>query len=137
MQRISYFVGAATLVLLTATACRDREACERSRMKMQQTWADLKNTAAKQKVPTTFEDLSEADKANRMAQWSPIEEKAELLRSSFETKQITWNAADKAREELNSRASTIDTEGKPLLAGFSHQLQTANAAYDQMQKDCR
>jgi hypothetical protein len=137
MRQTSYFVGAVVLVMVGSTACKDREACERSRMQMQQTWADLKNTAAKEKVPGTFEDLNEAEKANRLAEWSPIEENAELLRSSFETKQITWNAADKARQDLNSKASAISPAGRPMVEGFARQLQAANDAYDQMQKDCR
>ncbi len=137
MRRIDYFVGTAALVLAGATACKDREACERSRMKMEQTWAELRNTAAKRKVPASFEELSESDKANRLAQWTPIEQDAELLRSSFETRQITWQAAEKAHRELNEHASTLDTKGQPLTEGFARQLQAANAAFDQMRKDCR
>ncbi len=137
MRQIGYFVAAAALGLLGATACKDREACERSRMKMQQTWAELRNTAAKRKVPATFEELSEAEKSGRLTQWTPIEQDAELLRSSFETKQITWNAAEKAHRELNEHASALNVEGQPLTEGFARQLQTANAAYDQMRKDCR
>ncbi len=137
MRQIGYFVAAAALVLLGATSCKDREACERSRMKMQQTWAELRNTAAKRKVPATFEELSEAEKTARLTQWTPIEQDAELLRSSFETKQITWNAAEKAQRELNEHASVLKTDGQPLTEGFARQLQAANAAYDQMRKDCR
>lgn len=130
-------LGTAALLLAGTSACKDREACERSRMKMQHTWADLKNTAAKQKVPSAFEDLTETEKAHRRELWEPVEGSAELLRSSFETKQITWNAAEKARQELNTQASALPNDGKPLAEGFARQLQAANAAYEEMQRDCR
>src|SRR5688572_12893400 len=84
---------------LLALACQQNEKCEEARLALTRKWETLRNTAASRKHVPEDSELNEQQKSQRFEQWAKIEAKAELMRSSFETKQVTWDAAEKSRRE--------------------------------------
>ena len=136
MKRIVCVGCALAMGFIASVGCKDRQACEQSRLKMMHTWEDVKHTAAARKVPASYEQLSHAEKTLREERWAPIELQAETLRSSFETPQITWDAADRAREIVEAKYAEIPREG-PLVEGFGRQLASANVQYEELRKQCR
>ena len=106
-------------------------------MKMADTWETIKYTAGKQKVPPSHMDVTSAQKAKQRALWQPIEDQAETLRSSFETTQITWDAAEKAHQAIQQQYSQVPAGGDAMSQGFGTQLQMASAEYAQLRKQCR
>ena len=45
--------------------------------------------------------------------------RAELVRSSFETRQVTWRSADKARRELGAIFTPLQAKNDPVTGGFA------------------
>jgi hypothetical protein len=119
------------------TGCKDRQACEEARLRMSRTWEEVKKTAAVRKVPASYEVLSEKEKADREAKWRPIEIEAETLRSSFETPQVTWDAAERSRGVIQAKYSEIPSAGNPLIEGFGRQLSSANVQYEELKANCK
>ena len=70
-------------------SCQDDARCERARLDLDKTWAELRQAATRRK-------LEGVD----VPSWMDIEKKAELLESSFMTRQVTWESASKATQEL-------------------------------------
>jgi hypothetical protein len=137
LRRLCIFSCAAAVALCGLTSCKDREACEQARLKMARTWESVMATAGKRKTPASYEELSPADKAARQAQWQPIQDQAETLRSSFETEQVTWNAADKASEKLETKLKEIPTSTDPMNEAFAKQFELAKAEYVAFSDECR
>ncbi|MBN1605947.1 MAG: hypothetical protein JW940_04910 [Polyangiaceae bacterium] len=137
LARLCIFSCAATVALSGVASCKDRQACERARLKMEGTWESVMSTAGKRKIPSSYEELSPADKAARLAQWQPIQDQAETLRSSFETEQVTWNAADKAIGKLEEKLKEIPTGADPLNEAFAKQFELAKSEYAEFCNQCR
>jgi len=129
---VALSIGCSALV-----GCKDKQACEEARLRMSRTWDEVKKTAAARKVPASYEVLSDKEKSEREAKWAPIEVQAETLRSSFETPQVTWDAAERARETIQAKYSEIPSSGNPLIEGFGRQLSSANVQYDELKSKCR
>ena len=137
MNRFVCVAVALSIGCFSLGGCKDRQACEEARLRMSRTWEDVKNTAAARKVPASYEVLSEKEKADREAKWAPIEIEAETLRSSFETPQVTWDAADRARGVIQAKFSEIPNDGNPLVQGFGRQLSSANVQYEELKASCK
>jgi hypothetical protein len=129
--------GTALGILLTIVACKDQEACEKARLKMEAQWAEVRNTAASLKTPKSFEELTEVQKKQRHDAWLKVEQKAELLRSSFETVQITWDAARKAQRELARVYSDVPQGGGALAESFPRLLNQTSQQLAQYEGECR
>ena len=106
--------------------CQDEVRCERERMDLNKAWSELHTSATHYKlegvdVPT----------------WTVIENKAELLESSFQTRQVTWNSAKKASDEIKSKLPTLDSGEGVKLASFRNSAENALKQQTSFEKDCR
>ena len=105
--------------------CHDRE-CEAARLELAQTWETLRNTATSRQQIPEGSSLSQGEQDERIRTWKSIEERAELVRSSFETAQVTWTAADKARKELGELFTPLQAKDDPVTRGFGVTLEAAD-----------
>jgi hypothetical protein len=126
--------GAALLAL--GAACHDPE-CEAARLELEQTWQTLRDTATSRKQIPEGLDLSQAQEQERIRVWTTIEERAELVRSSFETSQVTWPSADKARTDLTEAFRPLASKDDPMTRGFSLTLNQADQRMAAFRKTCR
>jgi hypothetical protein len=125
-------LGAAALVL----GCHDRE-CEAARLELTQTWETLRATAtSRQQIPEGL-SLSQAEQDERVRTWKGIEDRAELLRSSFETSQVTWPSADKARKELGTLFTPLQAKDDPMTRGFAVMLGEADKRMSTFRGQCK
>lgn len=119
-----------------AVACHDPK-CEAARIELAQTWETLRNTAtSRQQIPEGL-DLSPAQQQERIRVWTTIEDRAELLRSSFATSQVTWPSADKARAELGDAFQPIASNDDPMTRGFALTLSQGDQRMAEFRKACR
>jgi len=117
-------------------ACHDQE-CEAARLELAQTWETLRATAtSRQQIPEGAE-LSKLEENDRIRLWKSIESKAELIRSSFETKQVTWPSADKARKELGAVFTPLESQDDPMTRGFGVTLGEADKRMAAFRSQCR
>lgn len=137
MMRAWILCSAVAILAGGAVSCKDQQVCEQGRLKMERTWQNVKNTAGKRKIPPGNAELTASEKAQRLTQWQPIEDQAETLRSSFETRQITWGAAEKAHSTIHARFKEIPATGDSLHHGFGTQLQMASAEYSRLREQCQ
>ena len=95
-------------------------------MDLNKTWAELRNAATHHKLEGT--DVST---------WSVIEKKAETLESSFMTRQVTWNSAKKASDEIASKLPALESNEGVRLASFKTSAETAIKQQSNFEKECR
>ncbi|MEY2932498.1 MAG: hypothetical protein RL033_3247 [Pseudomonadota bacterium] len=125
---------AATVAL--AFGCHDRE-CEGARLVLEQTWETLRDTAtSRQQIPEGL-SLSQGEQDERVRTWKSIEDRAELVRSSFETTQVTWSAADKARKELATLFTPLQAKDDPVTRGFATTLGDADKRMSSFRTQCQ
>lgn len=117
-------------------ACHD-EQCEAERLQLTQTWETLRNTATSRKQIPEASDLSKSEQDERIRVWTDIEAKAELIRSSFQTPQVTLAPAQKARAELEQLFKPIASSSDPMVRGFAVTLADADKRLDGFRKNCR
>jgi hypothetical protein len=106
--------------------CQDEVRCERERMDLNKAWAELRTAATHHKLEGT--DIST---------WTVIEKKAETLESSFMTRQVTWNSAKKASDEIASKLPALETNEGVRLASFKNSAETAIKQQTNFEKECR
>ena len=106
--------------------CQDEVRCERERLDLNKAWAELRTAATHHKLEGT--DVST---------WSLIENKAELLESSFQTRQVTWNSAKKASDEIASKLPTLESNEGVKLVSFKNSAETAIKQQSSFEKECR
>ena len=106
--------------------CKDEVRCERQRLDLDKTWAELRTAA-------THRKLEGVD----VPSWTDIESKAELLESSFETRQVTWNSADEASKAIESKLPALESSGDVSLASFRASAESAIKQQDSFEKSCR
>jgi hypothetical protein len=126
------------MTVLMMVGCKDRQACERSRLDQAKTWEGLKLEAASLKFPREDQaaDMSESEREDRLKRWSEVEEHAALLESAFNTRQITWTSAEKHLGELASEyAQKPSPEGTGH--GFDQALDRARQAFESFKASCR
>jgi hypothetical protein len=131
--------GAAALALvgLVALGCQQNTQCESERLELAKTWETLRNTAASRKHVPEDSALTEAERSERLQAWTKIEEKADLIRSSFETRQVTWEPAQKARKDLEDLYKGAANPNDPLITGFGVLLGTADKQYEGYRSACK
>ena len=136
-RRCGWFSAAALVVTaLGMPACHNQE-CEAARLELTQTWETLRATAtSRQQIPEGAE-LSERESNERVRLWKSIEGKAELLRSSFETPQVTWPSAEKARRELGAIFTPLESQNDPMTRGFGVTLAEADKRMAAFRGQCR
>ena len=122
---------------LSLSACKDREACEQSRLEMAKTWKKVQDNAAT-RAAQPDEGLTEQQKDEHRKLWGEIEERAHLVQGSFTTEQVTWPAAEKGRAELKQAFQTkITNKDDPLVTGFGRLLDEADGKFDAFRDKCR
>jgi hypothetical protein len=125
-------LGAGALLL----GCRDRE-CEAARLELTQTWESLRATAtSRQQIPEGL-SLSQGEQDERVRTWKSIEDRADLIRSSFETPQVTWPSADKARRELGAIFTPLQAKEDPVTRGFAVMLGEADKRMSTFRGHCQ
>jgi hypothetical protein len=117
--------------------CQQSTQCEQDRLELTKTWETLRNTAASRKHVPEESPLTEAERAERLQSWTKIEEKAELIRSSFETRQVTWEPAERARKDLDGLYKSAANPNDPLIQGFGVLLGTADKQYETFRSACK
>lgn len=132
---LSLAIGCAC-VTAAVTACHDPK-CEAARLDLAQTWETLRNTATSRRQIPEGLDLSQDQERERIRVWTEIEDRAELLRSSFATTQVTWPSADKARAELGEAFKPLATNDDPMTRGFALTLGQADQRMAEFRKTCR
>jgi len=133
-------LGLLPSMALAAGACLagcQNEECEAARLQLTQTWETLRNTATSRKQIPEGADLSKSEEDERIRIWTSIEDRAELARSSFETPQVTWPAAEKARADLGAAFKPIESSTDPMTRGFALTLSEADQRLASFRKDCR
>jgi hypothetical protein len=130
-------VAAVGLVAAALLGCQQSQECEASRLELAQTWETLRNTATSRKQIPEASDLSKGEEGDRIRVWTEIEDRAELLRSSFETSQVTWSSADKARADLGRAFSPLASSTDPMTRGFAITLTDADKRLEAFRKSCR
>jgi endonuclease III-like uncharacterized protein len=115
-----------SLAACSLVGCKDEVHCERERLNLDKTWAELHQSATHRKlegvdVPT----------------WTDIENKLELLESSFMTQQVTWESADKASKDIESKLPALHTEQNVQLVGFRTSAESAIKEQGSFEKECR
>jgi len=106
--------------------CQDEVRCERERMDLNKAWSELRTAATHHKMEGT--DVST---------WAVIENKAETLESSFQTRQVTWNSAKKASDAIASKLPTLESSEGVKLAGFKNSAESAIKQQTSFEKECR
>jgi hypothetical protein len=134
-QALSGALVALSLVVV-GTGCHDPE-CEAARLELTRTWETLRDTATSRKQIPEGADLTQAEEQGRIRVWTTIEDRAELLRSSFETSQVTWPSAEKARGELGEAFKPLASKDDPMTQGFALTLNEADQRMAAFRKSCR
>jgi hypothetical protein len=115
------------LALVTSLAsCKQNETCERGRQSLARAYDSLRQAAAERKLFGT-----------EPQRWSEIETKTDLLQSAFATPQVTWSSAEKARNDVQAKLSSISTTNETGLAVFRQTAQEVFAEQDRFAQKCR
>lgn len=107
-------------------ACKDDVQCEKARMELNKTWSELHQAAVRRK-------LDGVD----IPAWSDVENKTELLESSFMTRQVTWDSAAKASQEIAVKLPQLHADHEALAASFRSSAETALKQESNFEKQCR
>ncbi|HEX2880291.1 MAG TPA: hypothetical protein VHO25_12235 [Polyangiaceae bacterium] len=125
-------------VLLVLAGCKDRQACERSRLDLARTWEGIKVQAASLKFPRQEQVtmMSDAEREERLKRWSQVEEHAALLESAFISQQVTWTSAEKHLGELSQEFGEKPSP-EALGQGFDQALERGKQAFQAFKATCR
>jgi hypothetical protein len=102
-------------------------------MEVARTWARVKDGATRIRNRDDGTIKSEV----YQKKWSRIENQAELVSSSFETEQITWNGAAKGQKQLKEDVSDLVGSNEPSNQNFVQLLDEANRKVTEFEKTCR
>lgn len=125
-------VALAVCAALTI-GCKDREACERSRMDVAKIWGEVKASAARRKATPPEESAVRAN----VGTWTEIENEADTLETSFQTTQVTWNAAEKSRQEVRQKLADVANANDMGYKSFERLFAEANQKTDKFSELCR
>ena len=128
--------AAAAIIVVAGTACHDPE-CEAARLELARTWETLRDTATSRKQIPEGSNLTPEEEQERIRVWTAIEDRAELMRSSFETAQVTWPSAEKARADLAEAFKPLATRDDPMTRGFALTLNEAAQRMASFRTSCR
>ena len=115
-----------SLALPLLAGCQDDVKCERERLDLNKAWSELRAAATHRKL-----------EGSDVSTWTEIENKAELLESSFVTRQVTWNSADLASKAIESKLPALESSGDVSLASFRASAESAIKQQDSFEKSCR
>jgi hypothetical protein len=124
---------AVTACAAIATSCKDREACERSRLEVAEQWENLKASALRRKLVSAEEE----GKKGQIENWTEIEKDAETMATSFQTPQVTWNAADKSRAAIDKELAEVASATDMGYKAFERAFKEASKQTDQFAEQCR
>jgi hypothetical protein len=123
-------------VAALSAGCQNQE-CEAARLELARTWETLRDTATSRKQIPEGSSLTQAEEQERIRVWTTIEERAELARSSFQTPQVTWPSAEKARADLGEAFKPLASKDDPMTRGFALTLNDADQRMASFRKACR
>lgn len=106
--------------------CEASQECERSRLNLAKSWRTLAESASRR-------ELAGVD----IEGWKWVRGRAQLLESSFMTTRVTWESANKARQELNARLPSIQTDTEANKTGYRLSVEAALKDQDAYAKQCR
>ncbi len=129
-------MAACACVTWLGSGCEDED-CQLQRQALERTWSDLQLAATSLQQPPVGEDLAESKQEERVRAWNAVATKAELLRSSFATVQITWDPARKARGELQKLWEPLADQEEEAVHSFGLTLQQADERWKQTAAACR
>jgi hypothetical protein len=132
----SVVIGGLVAAAAFGSGCHDPE-CEAARLELARTWETLRDTAISRKQIPEGSNLTQGQEQDRIRIWTTIEDRAELIRSSFETSQVTWPSADKARADLGEAFKPIASNDDPMTRGFALTLAEADQHMASFRKTCR
>lgn len=127
---------AAVMWVAAGAGCHDAE-CEGARLELASKWETLRDTATSRRQIPEASGLSPSEAQERIRVWTIIEERAELVRSSFETAQVTWPSAEKARADLAEAFKPLASNDDPMTRGFAITLNDADQQMASFRKSCR
>ena len=125
MGRFAMFVS-VPLALSVLGACKDDVQCEKARMDLNKSWSELRQAASRRK-------LDGVD----IPAWTDVENKTELLESSFVTRQVTWDSAAKASQAIAVELPQLHADHEALAAGFRTSAESALKQETDFEKQCR
>jgi hypothetical protein len=114
-------------------SCKNSEECERSRMGVAKIWYRVKDGATQRRNRQEIATSSDSSRDK----WTRIAKQAELVASSFETEQITWNAAAKGKKQLQQDTAELADSQDPSIQSFARLLEEANSKIAEFEKACR
>ena len=107
-------------------SCKDDVKCERERMELNKSWSEVREAATRRK-------LDGVD----TAAWTDIENKTELLESSFVTPEVTWDSAAKAGQAVAAALPQLHADHDALAVGFRTSAESALKEQSDFEKQCR
>jgi hypothetical protein len=102
-------------------------------MEVARLWTRVKDGAARIRNRDDGTIKSEAFQQR----WSRIANQADLVSSSFETEQITWNGAAKGQKQLKEDVADIVGSSEPADQNFVRLLDEASRKVAEFEKNCR
>ena len=127
------YVSTLLLGMGVVLSCKNSEECERKRMEVARIWSRVKEGAVRRRNAEDGTVKSDAFQKK----WSRIENQAELVSSSFETEQVTWNGAAKGQKQLQEDTSEMAGSNDPGTQNFVRLLEEANRKVAEFEKACR
>lgn len=125
MSRIA-ILAALPLCIAFVGACKDEAKCERARMELSKSWSGVREAATRRKLDGV--DLPA---------WTDVETKAELLESSFVTREVTWDSAEKAGGAIAAALPQLHAQNDTLAASFRSSADSALKEQSDFEKQCR
>ena len=114
------------LALFFLAGCKDDVQCERARMDLNKSWSELREAATRRKLDGV--DLPA---------WTDVENKAELLESSFVTRQVTWDSATKASQSIAAALPQLHAGQEALAVSFRTSAESALKEQSNFERQCR
>jgi hypothetical protein len=115
--------GVLSVALL---GCENDQECEKMRVNLAKTYGTLRESAGKRKVAGVD-----------VQGWTEVEKTAALLESSFMTRRVTWQSAEKGRGELTSKLNGLQTDSAANLTGYRLSVEAALKEQEAFTRRCR
>ncbi|HEX3773205.1 MAG TPA: hypothetical protein VHV51_02015 [Polyangiaceae bacterium] len=95
-------------------------------MELSKSWSGVREAATRRKLDGV--DLPA---------WTDVETKAELLESSFVTREVTWDSAEKAGGAIAAALPQLHAQNDTLAASFRSSADSALKEQSDFEKQCR
>jgi hypothetical protein len=120
------WIAALCVTVTMLLGCQTNPECERARLDLSKSWRGLVEAAARRQ-------LAGVD----IEGWKWVHGRAQLLESSFMTSHVTWDTAQKARNELSARLPSLQTDTVANMTGYRLSVEAAFKEQDAFTKKCR